>query len=233
VTVSYDKSVVLLSGGLDSATVLALAKEQSGIALALSFDYGQRHGCELQAAREIAKIQGVSHRVLPVSLKEIGGSAITSDSIAVPKTGDARTSDSEIPVTYVPARNTIFLSYALAVAEVESCSAIYLGVNALDYSGYPDCRPEFIERFQALANVATKRAVEGAQVTIEAPLIALTKAEIIKAGISLGVDYSMTVSCYDPDADGAACGACESCHLRKQGFSEADVADPTRYYKTY
>ncbi len=230
--VKYDKAVVLLSGGLDSATTLALAKEQATTVLALSFDYGQRHVCELDAAKEIARTQNVSHRILSVSLKTIGGSALTADSIAVPKDGDTEKGASAIPVTYVPARNTIFLCYALAIAEVESCSAIYLGVNALDYSGYPDCRPEYIERFQALADIATKGAIEGAPVVIEAPLIALTKAEIIKTGVALGVDYSLTISCYDPDEEGAACGACDSCRLRKQGFQEAGVADPTRYIES-
>jgi len=222
-----EKAIVLLSGGLDSATTLALAKAQCDTVIALSFDYGQRHRCELQAAETIAKNQNVMHKILPVSLKPIGGSALTDDTIAVPK--NAQPTSETIPVTYVPARNTIFLSYALAMAEVESAMAIYMGVNALDYSGYPDCRPEFIERFQALADVATKRTVEGRKVTIEAPLIALTKAEIINKGIALGVDYSLTISCYDPDDTGAACGACDSCQLRKQGFQQANVPDPTRY----
>ncbi len=233
----YDKAVVLLSGGLDSATTLALAKKQCQTILALSFDYGQRHRCELQAAANIARAQDVSHRTLTLPLHEIGGSALTTDSIAVPtaqspdKPEDKSTDSAQtvIPATYVPARNTIFLSCALAVAEVESGSAIYLGVNALDYSGYPDCRPEFIERFQLLADIATKRTVEGGKLIIEAPLVSLTKAEIIKLGLDLGVDYSITISCYAPDANGLACGECDSCHLRKQGFNKANVADPTRY----
>ncbi len=229
----HDKAIVLLSGGLDSATTLALAKEQYQSILALSFDYGQRHHCELQAAEQIANAQNVPKRVLSLPLAEIGGSALTSESIDVPKAATTITnttsSETSIPVTYVPARNTIFLSYALAVAEVESASAIYIGVNALDYSGYPDCRPEFIERFQALINIATKKTVEGSKIILEAPLVSLTKSQIIKVGVKLGVDYSLTVSCYDPDANGAACGECDSCHLRRQGFKEANVPDPTQY----
>jgi len=227
VAVSYQKAIVLLSGGLDSATTLALAKERCETIIALSFDYSQRHRCELQAAEQIAKNLSVIHKILPVSLKPIGGSALTDDSIAVPK--DRQATSKAIPVTYVPARNTIFLSYALALAEVESAEAIYIGVNALDYSGYPDCRPEFIERFQALADIATKATVGGATITIETPLISLTKAEIIKKGIALGVDYALTISCYDPSENGAACGACDSCQLRRQGFQQAGVPDPTRY----
>ena len=219
------KAIVLLSGGLDSATCLAIALAKGLRVVALSFDYGQRHHVELDASRRVAEIAHVPRRVIEIDLRQFGHSALTSN-IAVPKRGVDVTT---IPVTYVPARNTIFLSYALAMAEVEDASSIYIGVNALDYSGYPDCRPEFISAFQRVADVATKRTIEGQSVKIEAPLQYLSKAEIIARGVSLGVDYSVTISCYDPDASGAACGACDSCQLRRSGFASAGVSDPTRY----
>jgi len=224
------RAVVLLSGGLDSTTTLAIAREQCFLPYALSFRYGQRHEFELEAATRIAKSMGVEqHTIIDIDLRSFGGSALTSD-IDVPK---GRTSDEMaegIPVTYVPARNTIFLSFALAWAEVLKSSDIFIGVNALDYSGYPDCRPEFIQSFQTLANLATKAGVEGqSRVTIHAPLISLSKAQIIEKGIELGVDYSQTSSCYDPSGFGEACGLCDSCQLRRKGFLEAGVADPTRY----
>jgi 7-cyano-7-deazaguanine synthase len=224
------RAVVLLSGGLDSATAAALARRDGFETFALSFSYGQRHSVELDAARRVATHIGVAdHKVVSIDLRTFGGSALTDD-IDVPKDRQAEEMSTGIPVTYVPARNTIFLSYALAWAEVLSASNIYIGVNALDYSGYPDCRPEYIASFQAMARLATKAGVEGsAELTIHAPLIALTKAQIITLGRSLGVDYSMTVSCYDPDDDGAACGHCDSCLLRRKGFVEAKVPDPTRY----
>ena len=218
--------MVLLSGGLDSATALAIARSECERVSAVSFDYGQRHRCELSAAQKIADAYGIERRVITLDLRQFGGSALTSEKIDVPK--DAHR-PGEIPVTYVPARNTIFLSYALALAEVEAVDAIYIGVNALDYSGYPDCRPEFIERFQALANVATRRTVEGDGIEIVAPLIEMSKAEIIKRGTELGVDYSLTISCYDPDECGRACGLCDSCRLRRKGFADAGVNDPTLY----
>ncbi|MFQ5606912.1 MAG: 7-cyano-7-deazaguanine synthase QueC [Candidatus Zixiibacteriota bacterium] len=239
------KAIVLLSGGLDSATALALAVRNSDSALALIFHYGQRHALETQAACTLAEAHGVARRIIGIDLRQFGGSALTSSEIEVPKgstgasagstaTGAGSGSASEgaeleIPITYVPARNTIFLSYALALAETEQADAIYIGVNSLDYSGYPDCRPEFVRAFQLLANLATKRAVEGAPVKILTPLIEMTKAEIITLGAKLGVDYSLTISCYDPDPTGAACGECDSCRLRKKGFREAGVSDPTRY----
>ena len=224
------RAVVLLSGGLDSATVAALARRDGFETFALSFSYGQRHTVELDAARRVAAHVGVAdHKIVSIDLRTFGGSALTDD-IDVPKDRHAEEMSTGIPVTYVPARNTIFLSYALAWAEVLSSSNIYLGVNALDYSGYPDCRPEYIASFQTMARLATRAGVEGsAQLTIHAPLIALTKAQIITLGRSLGVDYSMTVSCYDPDDDGAACGHCDSCLLRRKGFLEAKVPDATRY----
>ena len=221
-------AVVLLSGGLDSATVLALATEQGYDCYALSLDYGQRHRAELEAAKRIAiQAQVKQHLVLPMALDRIGGSALTDTTIAVPEQASTG-----IPVTYVPARNTIFLSLALGWAEVLQAQAIFIGVNALDYSGYPDCRPEFIQAFERLANLATKAGVEradGAAFRIHAPLLALTKAEIIQQGVQLGVDYSLTVSCYQADAEGRACGRCDSCRLRRQGFEKAGIADPTRY----
>ena len=223
---THTHGIVLLSGGLDSATALAIARRDCELVTALSFDYGQRHRCELAAAEEIARRAGVSRRVVSLDLRQFGGSALTEDGIAVPKEASAA---GEIPATYVPARNTIFLSYALALAEVSAADAIYLGVNALDYSGYPDCRPEFVERFQSLTDVATKRTVEGERIEILAPLIELTKAEIIKLGTELRVDYSLTISCYDPDEGGRACGECDSCRLRRKGFTDAGISDPTRY----
>ena len=218
-------AVVLLSGGLDSATVLAIARDEGWACHALSVDYGQRHRIELEAARRVARALGaVEHRIVQIDLGVFGGSALTDRSIAVP------TAPSEgIPVTYVPARNTIFLALALAHAEVTASEAIFTGANAVDYSGYPDCRPEFLAAFERLANVATKRAVEGAPIAIEAPILRLTKAEIIARGVALGVDYAATVSCYNADAAGRACGACDSCRFRRAGFETAGVADPTRY----
>jgi 7-cyano-7-deazaguanine synthase len=224
------RAVVLLSGGLDSTTTLAIATEQCFLPFALSFRYGQRHEFELQAATRIAKAAGVEqHTIVDIDLRSFGGSALTSD-IDVPKGRSSEQMSEGIPITYVPARNTIFLSFALAWAEVLECSDIFIGVNALDYSGYPDCRPEFIEEFQRLANLATKAGVEGkTRVTIHAPLIHLSKAEIIRKGTELGVDYSLTSSCYDPSGLGEACGLCDSCQLRRKGFLEAGIVDPTRY----
>ncbi len=219
------KAVVLVSGGLDSSTVLALAKEQGYACHALSFDYGQRHRCELAAARQVAAALGVAaHKTIRLDLGSIGGSALTDPAIAVP-----RTASEGIPVTYVPARNTVFLSLALAWAEVLEAGHIFIGVNAVDYSGYPDCRPEYIEAYERMANLATRAAVEGRRLHIETPLIDLSKAEIIREGTRLGVDYSMTVSCYDPDEAGRACGACDACRLRAAGFAAAGLPDPTRY----
>ena len=224
------RAVILLSGGLDSTTTLAIAKEQCFLPYALSFRYGQRHEVELEAASRIARALGVEqHTIIDIDLRSFGGSALTSD-IDVPKGRNLEEMSDGIPVTYVPARNTIFLSFALAWAEVLQCSDIFIGVNVLDYSGYPDCRPEFIEAFQTLANLATKAGVEGStRVTIHAPLIHLTKAQIIQRGTELGVDYSLTSSCYDPSGLGEACGLCDSCQLRRKGFLDAGVADPTRY----
>jgi 7-cyano-7-deazaguanine synthase len=224
------KAVVLLSGGLDSSTTLAIAREQNFRLYAMSFQYGQRHGVELEAAKRVARTIGVEeHRIVDIDLRAFGGSALTSD-IGVPKGRDLDEMSHGIPITYVPARNTIFLSYALAWAEVLESSDIFIGVNAIDYSGYPDCRPEFIRAFQTLANLATKAGVERTtEFTIHAPLIDLTKAEIISRGIELGVDYSLTSSCYDPSGLGEACGSCDSCQLRRKGFQEAGIADPTRY----
>jgi len=219
------KAVVLVSGGLDSVTVLAMAREQGYECYALSFDYGQRHEAELQAASRVATLYGAAdHRVVRIDMGAIGGSALTDSSIAVPEA----LSDG-IPVTYVPARNTVFLSFALGWAEVLGASDIFIGVNAVDYSGYPDCRPEFIQAFEQLAGLATKAGVEGGQFHIRAPLISLSKGEIIREGIRLGIDYAQTVSCYAADSDGLACGRCDSCRLRKAGFAEAGVEDPTRY----
>ena len=221
------RAVVLLSGGLDSATTLAVARSEGYDCYALSFDYGQRHGAELDAARAVAMQLGArEHRVLQLGLAQFGGSALTDRSLAVPEQASEG-----IPITYVPARNTVMLSLALAWAEVLAADAIYLGVNAVDYSGYPDCRPEYIEAFARMANLATKRAVEGQPLRIAAPLLRLSKAEIIRLGMELGVDYGLTVSCYQADADGAACGRCDSCRLRLQGFVDAGVSDPTRYRK--
>lgn len=220
------RAVVLLSGGLDSATALAMAKAQGFACYALSVDYGQRHLAELAAASRVAQHLGaIEHRVLHLDLNQFGGSALTDGNIAVPTAGV----QPGIPVTYVPARNTIMLSLALAWAEVLQAGHLFVGVNAVDYSGYPDCRPEFIQAFQQLARLATKAAVEGAPLQVHAPLIDLSKADIIRAGQKLGVDYSLTVSCYQADAEGRACGQCDSCRLRQEGFTAAGVADPTRY----
>ena len=220
------KAVILLSGGLDSTTVLAIAKEQNYDCYALSFDYGQKQRSELESSIAIAKKSNViEHRIMKISLNDIGGSALTDKEISVPKFSDS----DDIPITYVPARNTIFLSFALAWAEVVDCQTIFIGVNALDYSGYPDCRPEFIEAFETMANLATKQSVEGDKIQIKTPLINMTKAEIIKKGLSLGVDYSETTSCYDANSLGEACGECDACVLRKNGFSSANVEDPTIY----
>ncbi|MFP6827898.1 MAG: 7-cyano-7-deazaguanine synthase QueC [Gammaproteobacteria bacterium] len=219
------KAVILLSGGLDSATVLALARAQGLTCYTLSFDYGQRHRAELEAAVRVSRHLGArEHRVMEIPIGALGGSALTDADIDVPEDGG-----DGIPVTYVPARNTVFLSLALAWAEVLSADSIFIGVNAVDYSGYPDCRPEFIETFQSLAALATKQGVEGRPVTIEAPLVALTKAEIIRQGMAAGVDYAQTVSCYRADEQGRACGHCDACRLRRQGFIDAGVEDPTRY----
>jgi 7-cyano-7-deazaguanine synthase len=219
------KAVVLLSGGMDSATCLAMARAAGLDCYALSFDYGQRHTAELDAASAVARAFDVSaHRVLRMDLGAIGGSALTDERIDVPETaGDS------IPVTYVPARNTVFLLFALGWAEVLDADAIYVGVNAVDYSGYPDCRPEYLAAFQRLADLATKRAIEGKSIGIVAPLIKMTKGEIVRRGSELGVDFGMTVSCYQAEEDGGACGVCDACRLRKTGFAEAGMADPTRY----
>lgn len=215
----------MVSGGLDSATVLAIARAEGRECHALSFDYGQRHRSELQAATLLAKALGaVEHRCVALDLRAIGGSALTDDAIPVPGG-----STEGIPVTYVPARNTVFLSVALGWAEVLDADEIFIGVNAVDYSGYPDCRPEFVAAFQALADVATRRAVEGRRIEIRAPLLSLSKSQIIRQGVALEVDYSLTVSCYSADEAGRACGACDSCRLRREGFEAANVPDPTRY----
>ena len=222
-------AVVLLSGGLDSATVLAIARSEGFAIIALSFRYGQRHGIEIASAQAIARKAGVlRHVVVDIDLRVFGASALTSE-LEVPKGRSADEMSHGIPITYVPARNTIFLSYALALAEVSMADNIYMGVNALDYSGYPDCRPEYIEAFEQMANLATKAGVEGRHLTIHTPLMHQTKGEIITRGLRLGVDYSATMSCYDPDASGAACGQCDSCQLRLKGFLEAGVSDPVRY----
>lgn len=222
---SKHKAVVLVSGGLDSSTVLAMAMQQGYQCYTLSFDYGQRHRSELEAAVRVSRLMNVTeHKVVKLDLGSIGGSALTDTNIEVPE------KETEgIPVTYVPARNTVFLSIALGWAEVLGARKIFLGVNAVDYSGYPDCRPEYISSFESMANLATRAGVEGQALTIEAPLINLTKADIIRAGISLDVDYSQTVSCYQANLDGLACGKCDSCRLRAQGFDQAGIADPTRY----
>jgi 7-cyano-7-deazaguanine synthase len=227
-------AVVLLSGGLDSTTVLAHAIAAGYAAHALTFRYGQRHQHEIVAAQRIATTLGAAgHAVLDIDLRAFGGSALTDASIAVPKDRSTADLSQGIPVTYVPARNTIFLSFALAYAEVLGASDIFIGVNALDYSGYPDCRPEFIASFEQLANLATAAAVEGrTRMRIQAPLQQMTKKQIVEFGLTLGVDYSRTISCYDPTADGAACGHCDACQLRHRGFREAGVPDPTRYATT-
>jgi 7-cyano-7-deazaguanine synthase len=223
------KAVVLLSGGLDSTTCLAMAKAAGFEPVCLAVAYGQRHAVELERARTVAQALGVKDfRVVTVDLRQIGGSALTAD-IEVPKDRPADEMSHGIPVTYVPARNTLFLSLALGLAEVVGSTDLYIGVNAVDYSGYPDCRPEFIRAFESLANLATKAGVEGARFTVHAPLSGLTKAQIIQEGTRLGVNYGLTHSCYDPDAKGRACGRCDSCLLRKKGFQEAGVPDPTPY----
>ena len=219
------RAVVLLSGGLDSATALAIARRDGFACYALSLDYGQRHRAELAAAARVAESLGATqHKVLPLSLDAIGGSALTDRSIAVPEAGGEG-----IPVTYVPARNTVFLALALGWAEVLGSTDLYVGVNAVDYSGYPDCRPAFIEAFERLANLATKAGVEGQRFHVHAPLIQMSKAEIIRTGTALGVDYALTVSCYQAGDDGVACGVCDACRLRAEGFRAAGVTDPTRY----
>ena len=219
------KAVILVSGGLDSSTVLAIALEQGFECYTLSFDYGQRHRSELEAAKRISEIMDVKeHKIVQLDLGSIGGSALTDINIDVPET-----ETSGIPVTYVPARNTVFLSIALGWAEVLRANKIFLGVNAVDYSGYPDCRPEYISSFESMANLATKAGVEGNKLSIEAPLINMSKSDIIKLGVSLGVDYSQTVSCYQASLEGLACGRCESCRLRAEGFKHAELLDPTRY----
>ena len=219
------KAVILISGGLDSATVIAQAKSDGYDCYALSFDYSQRHQVELNAAKRLCQQFGAKeHKIIKLDLSQIGGSALTDDSIAVPED-----ETSGIPVTYVPARNTIFLSVALGWAEVLGADRIFVGVNAVDYSGYPDCRPEYIAAFEKVANLATKMGVEDNNIRIVTPLIDLTKAEIIQKGISLGVDYSQTVSCYQADEQGRACGKCDSCRLRRQGFEDAEISDPTVY----
>ncbi|KPA99648.1 7-cyano-7-deazaguanine synthase QueC [Pseudomonas asplenii] len=220
------KAVILLSGGLDSATVVAMARAQGYSCYTMSFDYGQRHRAELQAAERVSRDLGaVEHKVIGLNLNGIGGSALTDSSIDVPETpGEG------IPVTYVPARNTVFLSLALGWAEVLGARDIFIGVNAVDYSGYPDCRPEFVEAFETLANLATKAGVEGDGFRIQAPLQNLSKADIVREGVRLGVDYSLTVSCYQADANGFACGKCDSCRLRAEGFAAAGIDDPTKYF---
>jgi len=223
---SGNNAIVLLSGGLDSATVLALARKQGLDCYTLSFDYGQKTRAELEAAAQIATTLGaVDHQCLRLDLGKIGGSALTDEGIAVPE------KETEgIPVTYVPARNTVFLSFALGWAEVLGADRIFIGINAVDYSGYPDCRPEFVSAFERMANLATKAGVEGITIKIETPLIDLSKAEIIEQGTALGLDYAMTVSCYQADPQGNACGKCDSCRLRKRGFEDAGISDPTRYF---
>ncbi|WP_405625030.1 7-cyano-7-deazaguanine synthase QueC [Streptomyces sp. NBC_01396] len=224
-------AIVLLSGGLDSTTVLAIAKDQGFTPYALSFRYGQRHSIELEAAQRVATAQGVArHIIADIDLRVFGGSALTAD-IEVPKHETlADVEDAGVPITYVPARNTIFLSFALAFAETVGASDIFTGVTAVDYSGYPDCRPEYMEAFATMANLATRAGVEGtSKITLHSPLIALSKADIVREGLRLGVDYSLTSSCYDPDEQGQACGKCDTCLLRLKGFAEAGVKDPVRY----
>lgn len=220
------QAVVLLSGGLDSATILAVAASEGFACHCLSFDYGQRNKHELDRAKRIAAARGATHRIARIALEAFGGSALTSATDAIPKNGTTP----GIPVTYVPARNTIFLSYGLALAEVLEAEALFIGVNSVDYSGYPDCRPEFVRAFQQVANLATRQAMEGKPVTLRAPLQNMDKAGIINWGLSLGVEYADTLTCYDPvGPDGLACGECDSCQLRREGFRRAGVADPTRY----
>ncbi|OBX58336.1 7-cyano-7-deazaguanine synthase QueC [Moraxella osloensis] len=226
-------AVVLLSGGLDSVTCLYWAKANYTNVTAVSFNYGQRHNSELNAAKKIAATAQVNHRIIDIDLAQLGGSALTDASLVVPDAKQTDFSDNQhndsIPITYVPARNTIFLSYALALAEVTQSNAIVIGVNAVDYSGYPDCRPEYIEAFENMANLATKAGVMGNHLYIATPLLHLSKAAIIKLGVSLGVDYALTVSCYRADSEGRACGHCDSCYLRQQGFLQAEIDDPTIY----
>lgn len=226
-------AVVLLSGGLDSVTCLYWAKANYANVTAVSFNYGQRHNSELNAAKKIAATAQVNHRIIDIDLAQLGGSALTDASLVVPDAKQTDFSDNHhndsIPITYVPARNTIFLSYALALAEVTQSKAIVIGVNAVDYSGYPDCRPEYIAAFEKMANLATKAGVMGNHLHIATPLLHLSKAEIIKLGVSLGVDYALTVSCYRADSEGRACGHCDSCYLRQQGFLQAEIDDPTIY----
>jgi len=223
-------AVVLLSGGLDSATVCAVARDRGFAVHALTFDYGQRHAVELEAAGRVAEALGAAvSRTVPLDLTAIGGSALTDPAIPVPRGRGPGELAGGVPVTYVPARNTLLLAWALAYAEVAGARDLFVGVNAVDYSGYPDCRPEFLEAFERLANLATRAGTEGERFTVHAPLLHLSKAEIVRLGASLGVDYGLTHSCYDPAADGAACGECDSCLLRRRGFSEAGVPDPTRY----
>ena len=220
------KAIVLLSGGLDSTTTLAIAKSEGFDCYALSFDYGQKQSSELVSAKNIAKQFDVhEHRIMRISLDDIGGSALTDSHLDIPKYEES----SDIPITYVPARNTVFLSFALAWAEVLESQSIFIGVNALDYSGYPDCRPEYIKAYEVMANLATKQSIEGTKLNIHTPLIHLTKAKIITKGLSLGIDYSKTTSCYQANSDGEACGECDACVLRRNGFDEADVEDPTMY----
>lgn len=222
------RAVVLVSGGLDSTTVLAMARNAGYACYTLSFDYGQRHRAELFAAERVSSVQGdVAHKVVHLDLDSIGGSALTDLAIDVPV--DVADDEAGIPVTYVPARNTVFLSIALGWAEVLGAHDIFIGVNAVDYSGYPDCRPEYIAAFETMANLATREGVEGRKISIHTPLIDLTKGEIIRRGVALGVDYALTVSCYQATDEGLACGRCDSCRLRRQGFEEAGIADPTRY----
>lgn len=226
-------AVVLLSGGLDSVTCLYWAKANYANVTAVSFNYGQRHNSELNAAKKIAATAQVNHRIIDIDLAQLGGSALTDASLVVPDAKQTDFSDNQhndsIPITYVPARNTIFLSYALALAEVTQSNAIVIGVNAVDYSGYPDCRPEYIEAFENMANLATKAGVMGNHLHIATPLLHLSKAEIIKLGVLLGVDYALTMSCYRADSEGRACGHCDSCYLRQQGFLQAEIDDPTIY----
>ena len=226
-------AVVLLSGGLDSVTCLYWAKANYANVTAVSFNYGQRHDSELNAAKKIAATAQVNHRIIDIDLAQLGGSALTDASLVVPDAKQTDFSDNQhndsIPITYVPARNTIFLSYALALAEVTQSNAIVIGVNAVDYSGYPDCRPEYIAAFEKMANLATKASVMGNPLHIATPLLHLSKAAIIKLGVSLGVDYALTVSCYRADSEGRACGHCDSCYLRQQGFLQAEIDDPTIY----
>lgn len=226
-------AVVLFSGGLDSVTCLYWAKANYANVTAVSFNYGQRHNSELNAAKKIAATAQVNHRIIDIDLAQLGGSALTDASLVVPDAKQTDFSDNQhndsIPITYVPARNTIFLSYALALAEVTQSNAIVIGVNAVDYSGYPDCRPEYIAAFEKMANLATKAGVMGNHLHIATPLLHLSKAEIIKLGVSLGVDYALTVSCYRADSEGRACGHCDSCYLRQQGFLQAEIDDPTIY----